>query len=286
MGKLGVDWNDGGVKACGDRVLFGRVAATALCWGLIAAAARGGTFTVDIERTDGGNVVLPGESFSYVIRGTLSQEDGNLGLALFLYNLGVDAGGLTPINLSQAVMQNYPAMGMDSFVLELGGYSGDYNGTPVGDELHQCGGAQNTIQNDPAADPFVPFPFGSVVQNVGHGGGAILHEGTLTPPVNAAPGLYTFQIVPGTLIANQIAAFDGVTYTVAPATPVVGTGITFQFGCTADAQCGAGQTCDVVTGQCAGSVPTVSQWGTVAMTTLLLSAGTILFSRRRAGCAG
>ncbi len=260
----------------------------AMCVVLLALAtvARAGTFTVDIERTDGGTVVIPGESVEYVIRGTLSNEDANLGLALFLYNLQVASAGLSPINLQLAVTQDHPDGDMNLFDVLLGGYSGDYNGTPIGDELHQCGGAQNTIQNDPGAPPFLPFPFGAVVQSVAHGAGAIFHEGTLTPPIDAAPGQYTFQIVPGSLIGNQINSFDGVSYLVAPTVPVIGAALTFQFGCSGNQDCGAGQTCDVVTGLCSGvPIPTVSEWGVVVMSLLLLSAGTIVFSPRRANAS-
>lgn len=53
------------------------------------------------------------------------------------------------------------------------------------------------------------------------------------------------------------------------------------FLCQDDAECDEGQVC--VDGQCVtlGSVPTVTEWGLIVMTLLLLTAGTIVFGRRR-----
>ena len=107
------------------------------------------SFTVDIVRTDGGGALGWNGSLTYEIRGILTNQS-NDGLAFFTYDLRVV--GPSSINLSAAIVQSGgPAM--STFEQPLG-YSVDFDGTAVGNELHQAGGAQNVIDNDPNASPF------------------------------------------------------------------------------------------------------------------------------------
>lgn len=86
------------------------------------------------------------------------------------------------------------------------GYSFDFNGTTVGNELHQAGGAQNVIDNDPNASPFVAFPSGEPVGNVAHGAGVVLHQGTFTIPAGTTDGTYTLQIIANSLFVRVLDA--------------------------------------------------------------------------------
>jgi hypothetical protein len=196
------------------------------------AAAAQDTFTVDIQRTNGSGDVAPGGVVEYEITGTLTDTD-NMGLAFFSLDLEL-VGGDTAINLGTAVVQVGSA---DSAPFEAPlGYSIDFGGTSVGNDLIQAGGGQNTINNDPAAEPFEPFPSGAVVMNVGHGGMVLFSAGGgaplgLTVP-NDAAGTYTLQIKAGSLHANVIKAFDGTNYTVDSVQTVVGSSMAFTVNAT------------------------------------------------------
>lgn len=183
-------------------------------------------FTVNLSSVT--TTVPGGGSAPFTITGLLSNNDANLGLAYFVLDLQMS--GPATINLSQAVVQAAPSSGaMDSFVPPLG-YALNYTGTPVGDELAQCGGAQNTINNNPAAPPFEPFPSGAVVLNVGHGvDGVVLLEGTLTFPEGIPGGDYTLSVKPGSLFANLIVSFDGSNYGLSSVDGVIGTPLTITI---------------------------------------------------------
>lgn len=165
--------------------------------------AGAGTFTVDIERTGVGGPVLPDGSFEFQIRGTMSEGD-NDGLAFF--SLDLQMAGVDVVNLGMAIEQDAPTGGvMENFKKDLG-YSIDYEGTSIEDDLVQAGGGMNTIENDPNAEPFEPFPSGPVIEGVAHGGGEILLSGTLTFD-NVAEGTYTLSLIPNSLFANMIVDF-------------------------------------------------------------------------------
>ncbi len=175
-----------------------------VCLGSFAAAQ---TFTVDISTPEGDSNVSPGEALMFEITGTLSADGGNLGLAFFAFDLELD--GPTPVALSTAmVFDTEDGTVVDSFS-KPEGYSIDFTGTPVGDDLIQLGGGQNTIGNDPLQDPMVDFPDGMVAENVAHTT-EVLFSGTITLPEDVTgDATYTLRIKPGSLFANYIDADNG-----------------------------------------------------------------------------
>ncbi len=207
-------------------------AALALGFGTVAMAQD--TFTVDINRTDGSAPIEAGGCVEFEIRGHLT-DTANEGLAFFAFDL--ELVGPSTVNLGTAII-----MGEDVSVTSFSqpqGYSVDFTGTAVGDDLIQLGGGQNTIGN-PGTDPFPPFPNGAVALGVGHGvDGVRMYEAApcdfgfgLTVPVGVADGDYTLQIRPSSLFANQITSFDDVaeTYVVDPVNVVIGNPMAFTVG--------------------------------------------------------
>lgn len=202
---------------------------------LVGVASAVDTFTVDIELT-GSDTVAPGGSTTYVIRGHLTDQ-ANMGLAFFALDLQMT--GPQAINLGTAIIQAEPAGGeMDTFVRNLG-YSVDYGGTPIANELIQAGGGQNTINNNPALPPNEPFPSGAVLLDIGNAvpDGVVLLEGTLTLPMSVQDDeQYTLQIKPNSLFANMITnvnmATNPPTYTVTSVNAAIGSSITVTvLGC-------------------------------------------------------
>lgn len=205
---------------------------------LAGAASAQETFTANVVLTGSPNVPAGG-STTLEIRGTLTAVS-NSGLCFFAYDTRVT--GPRPVNLSTEAMVT-PGDDVDEFVAPLG-YSINFNGTPAGNNLSQMGGGTNTIKNNPGAAPFVPiptcyFPFNgcTVPLNVAHGGGAELHQVTLSLPGDCEAGEeYTFEIIPGSLHANYIDSVVGIvpneTYAVnAVETLIVGTSVTLTCGC-------------------------------------------------------
>jgi hypothetical protein len=187
----------------------------------LAAMATAGTFTVDIDRTDGGGDIqvssLP-QTIEFEITGDLT-EDGNLGLAFFAFDL--EMVGPEPIDLGTAIlMLEHPDVANFSAPQ---GYSVDFAGTPIGDDLIQCGGGQNTI-NNPGPPDFPEFPVGSVDLSVGHGGVTLFFTTAgfgLTLPAGIQAGDYTLQVKPNSLYANEIVSENAGEYEVDPVDAVV-----------------------------------------------------------------
>ncbi len=222
------------------------ISAVLLSLCLVTLVSAQDTFTVDINRTDGGGAIGAGDCFEFEIVGHL-MDGSNEGLAFFAFDLEVvsDPPGST-VNLGTAVIMSAPAGVVDNFSAPQG-YSVDFTGTVVGDDLIQAGGGQNTIRNCPDGKPCPPefpdFPMGDVALGVGHGvDGVVLFEAPacvaafgFTVPGDITPGTtYTFQIKPGSLYANVITSHDvGLgTYVVDPVTTVIGGGVVFG-GCDA-----------------------------------------------------
>jgi len=188
-----------------------------VCFGLllsgvfVAAAAAVDSFTVDVVSTSGATVPVDNPTATLDVVGHLTQQ-ANLGLAFFAYDLRVT--GPQAVNLSTAAVFS-PTAGVASFRQPLG-YSILFDGTPSGNDLLQLGGGQNTINNVPGQSPFVPFPSGAVVfddgtnTGVGHDpAGVVMHSVTLTlPPTVAVGEVYTVELVPNSLFANMISAFN------------------------------------------------------------------------------
>ncbi len=211
------------------------ISAVLLSLCLVTFASAQDTFTVDITRTDGGGAACANDCVGFEIRGHLT-DSANEGLAFFAFDLEVvsDPPGST-INLG-SVMSMGGGPAVDNFS-QPQGYSVDFTGTVVGDDLIQAGGGQNTIGNT-GVDPFPPFPSGAVALNLGHGvDGVVLFDAPAVCPVlgfsipgDVAPDTtYTLQIKPGSLYANVITSHDvGLdTYVVDPVTTAIGTGVTF-----------------------------------------------------------
>ncbi len=178
---------------------------------LVAAAGAVDSFTVDVVSTSGPTVPVDNPTATLDVVGHLTQE-ANLGLAFFAYDLRVT--GPQPVNLSTAAVVS-PTADVASFRQPLG-YSIAFEGTPSGDDLLQLGGGQNTINNVPGQTPFVPFPGGAVVFNVGQDpAGVVMHQVTLTLPGSVNIGdVFTVELIPNSLFANMISAFNDPDYVV------------------------------------------------------------------------
>ncbi len=133
--------------------------------------------------------VPPGATVNWVVVGELS-DNLNAGLALFSVDLSWTGGPLAPA-------ASPAALPMSNFNRPAGVTNpAGFGGTPVGGQLRQVGGAQNTIKNT-----FAPYPDGTVVTGVAAAGAPVtLASGQLTAPV--APGTYILS--PSVLVANVI----------------------------------------------------------------------------------
>ncbi|QDU69410.1 hypothetical protein [Engelhardtia mirabilis] len=126
--------------------------------------------------------VSPGQQVSFDLVGELCDAN-NLGLAAFRIDLTFDGGDLAPLG-------DPGGQPLANFASPLGlSNPAGYGGTPIGGDLIQIGGAQNTINQF-----FAPKPAGTVMTSVAHPGSAlVLGSGTLTAP--AVPGTYTVSVV-------------------------------------------------------------------------------------------
>lgn len=196
----------------------------------IAGVASADTLTAQVEllgASSGGT----GEAIPFRVVGTLTNDDpGNDGLAFISMDfslVNLDSND-TPVELGTAMTLAAPGDGtMDNFVQPLG-YDANYGGTAVGNDIVQAGGAQNTIGNNPGADPFLAFPSAEFISlDVGQGG-QVIFEGTLTFSEGDPFGDYEIRV--SNVLANVIS--DGATpgsfaiYPVEAATGVAGGAVT------------------------------------------------------------
>ncbi len=149
----------------------------------LAAGTAATTLTLELVPTSG-TTVPPNGMVSYKITGVV-PNDGNLGLAAF----GVDVITTSPIQQSQAK----PDTAIKQYFTKLGGFTNPsgFGGIPVGGNLLQIGGSQNTVGNDGIA-PHPRYPAGTVHTNVAVGTPTILATGTVKLP--AAAETYTVSL--------------------------------------------------------------------------------------------
>ena len=197
-----------------------------------------------VEATEGRSAIIadPGEAIAYEIRGRLTDL-ANEGLAGFAFDLAYEGGPLAvPVD---------PGDEMMSFVMPDGITNpAGYGGITVDGALAQIGGAQNTINND-VGDVLT----GTVDTGIGHDE-VILATGTVTAPT--LQGVY--RLVVSNLSATVIREGEmGPVWITEPAG--VGTMANLSIG--------------------VGGIPTMSEWGTIVMTLLVLTIGTLVYMRRR-----
>jgi hypothetical protein len=127
----------------------------------------------------------------YAVTGELSDA-ASLGLAMYAFDLAFDGGALPQADApTSSPTTNFASP------LGLNNPTG-FGGTPIGGQLIQVGGAQNTIRNS-----FAPKPSGTVITGVAQPGNRVLLvTGTLTAP--AAAG--TYHLTVHNLFANVIRA--------------------------------------------------------------------------------
>ena len=148
------------------------VTVLACCMASVAVAQK---FTVTAQKEGGGALIeVPEDTLTATveIQGALTSTS-NQGLAFFSYDLRVS--GPRPVNLETAAVFDPP---LDPTIAGPGGEQPDvytfhvpdgfsiwlnqiddlFNGSPIGGNLVQLGGGQNTINNDPFQAPFLPFP--------------------------------------------------------------------------------------------------------------------------------
>jgi len=202
---------------------------TVIAAGLTASAAMATNIDLSVQQTNGTNAisVAPGATVDYKIVGTLT--DGvNEGLALIGLSLHFTGGPLNPAN-TPLDGDFTCANPMRNFVKMEGMTNPDgYDGTVIGGDLIQAGGAQNTINNTVGN---ALFPIGAVLVGVakplaeGGCGPAVLLTGSLSVPPNLAPGPYVLRIIQDGIndpFANVI--IDGEDGTVFWATEAAGIG--------------------------------------------------------------
>ncbi len=189
---------------------------------LTGAVVAQDTFEVTISGDE--SVAVDG-TVSFEISGEFtSTTPENMGLAFF--SIDLEVVGPQGVELSTALTME-TGTDVQSFFAPLG-YSIDDTGTAVGNDLVQAGGGQNTINNDPAAEPFEPFPSGAVVEDIGLSGPVVLFDnGMLTIPGLVDGQEYTLQVKAGSLHANAITGFDGNFYSVDAVNVSIGSSLTF-----------------------------------------------------------
>ncbi|MHC5210739.1 MAG: hypothetical protein ACYTG2_08480 [Planctomycetota bacterium] len=133
--------------------------------------------------------VGPGDVVDWSVVGVLS-DTGSQGLAMFVFDVTFDGGSLsqaaTPVSVPMTAFA--PPLGLSN--------PGGFGGTPVGGDLIQVGGAQNTMNNS-----FAAVPVGSVVTGTAlPGSRQVLASGSLTAPTT--PG--TYNLVVDNVMANAI----------------------------------------------------------------------------------
>jgi len=145
---------------------------------------------LSIESGGGTQVtVAAGATVDYVVLGELSDTQ-NQGLAMFAFDLSFDGGALPQADPPTTTeMLNFASP------LGLNNPAG-FGGTPIGGDLIQVGGAQNTIEQG-----FAPQPVGDVMLGIGHASTELV-RGSLTAPATA--GVYTLSAA--NLFANAIRA--------------------------------------------------------------------------------
>ncbi len=196
---------------------------------MIAGVASADTLTAQVELL-GSDAAGTGEAIPFRVVGTLTADDpGNDGLAFVSMDfslVNLDSND-TPVELGTAMTLAAPGDGsMDNFVQPLG-YDANYGGTAVGNDIVQAGGAQNTIGNNPGAEPFLAFPSAEFISlDIGQDG-QVIFEGTLTFSEGDPFGEYEIRV--SNVLANVIS--DGATpgsfaiYPVEAATGVAGSAV-------------------------------------------------------------
>ncbi|MAF66031.1 MAG: hypothetical protein CMJ84_10305 [Planctomycetes bacterium] len=120
-----------------------------------------------------------GATVDFTITGVLSDTN-NQGLAMFAFDLVFDGGSLDQVS-------NPGSPELLNFASPLGiNNPAGYGGTPIGGDLIQVGGAQNTIKQG-----FAPQPSGTTITGIGHAS-VLLATGSLTAPV--ASGVYSLDV--------------------------------------------------------------------------------------------
>ncbi len=198
------------------------------------------SFTLDVVVTGPPEVSTGNPTTTVQVIGHLTNES-NIGLAFFTYGLRVTGPVAQDLCTAATFNPALPAVqaSVDNFHKDkgfsmeplFGPFAGQdlFNGACVGGELHQLGGGQNTIANDPNQSPFVPFPggggFTAVQLNVGHGvDGVLLHEFQITLSGVSDGQVYNVEIIPGpdAPAANKITSFTNPTHAVASVDTVIG----------------------------------------------------------------
>jgi len=131
---------------------------------LLAGTASAADLTLSIERTDCALAFSDtGAVYTFDVKGLLSDV-GNRGLAAFGFDLTATKDG-APFDITGAVVE--AGAGIPTFDDGVGLTNpAGFGGTPIGNDLIQIGGAQNTIDNGPNP-PYPAVPTGTPDVTVG-----------------------------------------------------------------------------------------------------------------------
>ena len=217
----------------------------ACCMASVAVAQ---TFTVTAQKVGGGAEILVPYSATEPMIGTVEIQgalttESNQGLAFFSYDLRVSGPRAVDLGTSTVfdppLDPTIPGPGgeqpevytfhvPDGFSIWLNQVDDLFNGSPIGDNLVQLGGGQNTINNDPFQGPFLPFPAGPVILDLGHPGNEIImHKFDIRLPDGSVLD-DEYVLEPFNVVGNMITSFNGVNYTVDPVPVTGGVAVTLR----------------------------------------------------------
>lgn len=178
-----------------------KLAAFTVVFGLLAGASLAvDTYTASIVLPDGNETQVE-QPLAIEIHAIITNDSpGNQGLAYFSVDFSMT--GPSDVELATAMdLATPPPDPMTSFARDLG-YDAGYGGTGVGNDLLQAGGALNTIGNNPAEPPNLPFPSDNDIPLFVAHADQIILSGTITFPAEADDGTYTLSL--DELLANLI----------------------------------------------------------------------------------
>ncbi len=216
------------------------IAAAALA--LIAVPISAQTVSLSLSSPQSGDIVQPGGTVNWSIKCTV-EAGNNAGLALACVDL-VQASAnpakfdIPPASAVPAAMGKFSRPAGISNAGENNattGYIGVQRGATGQKNLHQIGGAQNTMGQARPAGSGIAESAG-VISGVGQGGGVTLASGSFIAP--ATPGVYTFQLE--NAIANvltSVAAPPQISSVARAQTTLAAPTITFIVGTTACDAC-------------------------------------------------
>ncbi len=169
--------------------------------GAVVSPALASTLNLTVKSGGSSSVnVAPGSTVNFTVEGVLN-DNLNEGLALIGFDLHFTGGALAANTVVTPVANPMKAFVKPDGITNPAGFIG----TPIGGDLVQVGGGQNTIKNsvdNPACAPnCAPFPVGTPILGIAQvGQPVVIASGSFTAPNSGGP--FTLQVLNG--FANVI----------------------------------------------------------------------------------